>query len=34
VLISGVFELIGALGLLWPSVRRAAGMGLFLLTIA
>ena len=32
--ISGVFELIGAAGLLWPRTRRAAGWGLFLLTIA
>ncbi len=34
VLVSGVFELIGAFGLLWPRSRRAAGWGLFLLTIA
>ena len=34
VLISGVFELLGAVGLLWRPTRRAAGMGLFLLTIA
>lgn len=34
VLISGVFELLGAVGVLLPSVRRAAGIGLFLLTIA
>ena len=34
VLISGVFELLGAVGLLWRPMRRAAGMGLFLLTIA
>lgn len=32
--ISGVFELIGAIGLLWPTSRRAAGVGLFWLTIA
>ncbi len=32
--ISGVFELIGAIGLLWPNSRRAAGVGLFWLTIA
>jgi len=32
--VSGVFELIGAIGLLWPASRRAAGMGLFLLTMA
>jgi len=34
VLISGVFELLGAFGLLIPSIRRAAGAGLFVLTIA
>ena len=34
VLVSGVFELLGAVGLLWPPTRRAAGIGLFLLTIA
>jgi uncharacterized membrane protein len=34
VLISGVFELLGAAGLLIPTTRRAAGIGLFLLTIA
>jgi uncharacterized membrane protein len=34
VLISGVFELLGAVGLLWRPTRRAAGIGLFLLTIA
>ncbi|MEO6064955.1 MAG: hypothetical protein ABIP49_04135 [Lysobacterales bacterium] len=34
VLVSGVFELLGAFGLLWPRSRRAAGWGLFLLTIA
>jgi uncharacterized membrane protein len=34
VLISGVFELIGAAGLLVPILRRAAGGGLFALTIA
>jgi uncharacterized membrane protein len=33
VLISGVFELLGAAGLLIPATRRAAGIGLFLLTI-
>ena len=32
--VSGVFELIGAIGLLWPASRRAAGVGLFLLTLA
>ncbi|KAF1046985.1 DoxX family protein [Xylophilus sp.] len=34
VLASGVFELLGAFGLLWRPVRRAAGWGLVLLTIA
>ncbi len=34
VIISGVFELLGAAGLLWRPTRRAAGIGLFLLTIA
>ena len=34
VLVSGVFELLGAAGLLLRSTRRAAGIGLFLLTIA
>jgi uncharacterized membrane protein len=34
VLVSGVFELLGALGILIPATRRAAGIGLFLLTIA
>jgi uncharacterized membrane protein len=34
VLVSGVFELLGAAGLLYPPTRRAAGMGLFVLTIA
>jgi len=34
VLISGVFELLGAVGILIPRTRRAAGVGLFLLTIA
>jgi uncharacterized membrane protein len=34
VLISGVFELLGAIGLLFGATRRAAGVGLFLLTIA
>ena len=34
VLISGVFELLGAVGILIPLTRRAAGVGLFLLTIA
>lgn len=34
VLVSGVFELLGAAGPLWWPTRRAAGIGLFLLTIA
>jgi uncharacterized membrane protein len=34
VLVSGVFELLGAAGLLLPATRRAAGIGLFLLTVA
>lgn len=34
VFVSGVFEILGALGLLWSKTRRLAGMGLFLLTIA
>lgn len=34
VLVSGGFELLGATGLLWRPTRRAAGVGLFLLTIA
>lgn len=34
VLISGVFELMGAVGILYPPTRKAAGIGLFLLTIA
>ena len=33
VLISGVFEILGALGLLWGKTKRCAGMGLFMLTI-
>lgn len=31
--VSGVFELLGAAGLLFEPTRRAAGLGLFLLTI-
>ena len=31
--VSGVFELLGACGLLFSATRRAAGMGLFALTI-
>ncbi|MEP7063324.1 MAG: hypothetical protein ABI881_13090 [Betaproteobacteria bacterium] len=34
VLVSGVFELLGAAGLLWLPTRRAAGIGLFALTLA
>lgn len=34
VLVSGVFELLGAIGLLWHRSRRTAGIGLFLLTLA
>lgn len=34
VLVTGVFELLGAAGLLWRPWRRVAGIGLFLLTIA
>ncbi|MBC7706111.1 MAG: hypothetical protein H7274_19455 [Rhodoferax sp.] len=34
VLVSGAFELLGAFGLLWTTTRRAAGWGLFILTIA
>ena len=34
VLISGGFELLGALGLLLRPARRAAGLGLFVLTVA
>ena len=34
VLVSGVFELLGAAGLIWGRMRRAAGIGLFLLTLA
>jgi uncharacterized membrane protein len=34
VLVSGVFELLGAAGLVYPATRRAAGVGLFALTIA
>jgi uncharacterized membrane protein len=34
VLVSGVFELLGAVGLLWPPTRRAAAWGLFALTLA
>ena len=34
VLVSGVFELLGAIGVLWRPSRRAAGWGLFALTLA
>lgn len=34
VLASGVFELLGAAGLLWRPTRRAAGWGLIALTLA
>ncbi|MEO5607134.1 MAG: hypothetical protein ABIR13_06100 [Polaromonas sp.] len=34
VLLSGVFELLGAAGLLWRPSRRSAGIGLMLLTLA
>jgi uncharacterized membrane protein len=34
VLVSGVFELLGAAGLLYRPTRRAAGIGLFALTVA
>lgn len=34
VYISGLFEIAGAVGLLIPACRRAAGVGLFILTIA
>lgn len=34
VLMSGGFELLGAVGLLWRPMRQSAGIGLFLLTIA
>lgn len=34
VLVSGVFELLGAVGILPRATRKAAGIGLFLLTLA
>ena len=34
VLVSGVFEMLGAAGLLWRPTRRLSGIGLFLLTFA
>ena len=34
VLVSGGFELLGAIALIWPASRRAALWGLFVLTLA
>jgi uncharacterized membrane protein len=34
VLVSGMFELLGAAGLIFAATRRAAGIGLFRLTVA
>jgi len=34
VLVSGVFELLGTFGILLPATRKAAGIGLFVLTLA
>ena len=34
VLVSGIFELLGAAGLMLRATRRAAGIGLLILTIA
>lgn len=34
ILLSGAFEILGALGLVWDRSRRWAGIGLFMLTIA
>lgn len=34
VLASGVFELLGAVGIVWRPTRRLAGVGLLLLTLA
>ena len=34
VLVSGAFELLGAVALLWPPTRRTAAWGLFALTLA
>lgn len=34
VLATGVFELLGALGVIWAASRAAAGVGLLLLTLA
>jgi uncharacterized membrane protein len=33
VIVSGVFELLGAAGLLWQPTRRLAGLGLMALTV-
>ena len=33
VVVTGVFELLGAIGILMPATRRVAGIGLFLLTL-
>lgn len=33
VLATGVFELLGAVGMLWRPLRRAAGLGLLALTV-
>ena len=33
VLVTGVFEVLGAIGILIPGTRRLAGVGLFLLTL-
>ena len=34
VIVSGVFELLGAAGILWQPTRGAAGLGLMALTVA
>lgn len=34
VLVSGVFELLGAIGIVIPATRKAAGIGLFALALA
>ena len=34
VIVSGMFELIGAAGILWRPTRRIAGLGLMALTVA
>ena len=34
VLVSGAFELLGAIGMLWPPARRFAAIGLMALTVA